>query len=196
MAILDFFGKNDNNSKNEDSTDKDFTPKSTAVRGPGGKFISQKKKSQTDQTVSKIVSNVEPKEEKQEADEVIEVQKLSQAYGPFFAPFGGQLIKKFYMRDRWYFSIEQLMGFLSADPPLKPYSELKKEKELKELFEKNLKVINGIECIDGKNTIKILMLIIKTYNDVHFPGSIFSWLEEISAFSYKPLEDDPVANYG
>ena len=109
MAILDFLNK-----KKEESPEpaQSFTPKTTPLRGPGGEFVSKKK------AVAHPVKKVDQ----------------TKVQGPFMAPFAGKEIRKFYFKRKWYYSIEDLVLLLNADPPLKPLVQLKREKDFEEVF--------------------------------------------------------------
>ena len=162
MAILDFLSK----KKEEASTTAEsFTPRPSPPRGRGGKFVSKKK----------VVV-------KKEIDE-------NKVQGPFMAPFAGKEIRKFHIGGKWYYSIEDLVLLLSADPPIKPLGQLKKEKNFKEVLEKRIEVINEIDCADYKGTVEILSKIIKTCN-ANFPGSLFRWLEDISTHELEKPKDE------
>ena len=162
MAILDFLNK-----KKEKSLPpvEPFAPKVAPQRGPGGKFVSKKK----------VVV-------KKEIDE-------NKVQGPFMAPFAGKEIRKFYVNGKWYYSIEDLVLLLNADPPIKPLGQLKREKNFKEVLEKRIEVINEIDCADYKGTVEILSKIIKTCN-ANFPGSLFRWLEDISTHELEKPKDE------
>jgi len=162
MAILDFLNKKKEESPTPVET---FTPKAAPARGPGGKFVSQKKA---------VI--------KKEIDE-------SKVEGPFLAPFAGKEIKKYYANKKWYFAIEELIFLLSSDPPLKPLDQLKNDPKFKDLFEKEIRTIDGADYADGDGSIEILRKIIKTHN-ANFPGSLFWWLEDISTHKLEKIEDE------
>jgi hypothetical protein len=179
MAILDFLNKNKEDKPSD--TDK-FTPKSEVTRGPGGKFVSKKK------TEAKTVDHKPEVEHKHEAEHKTEVDHKHEAekdkfYGPFMIPAAGKEARKYYANKKWYFAIEDLACLLSADPPIKPINELRSDPKFKDLFEKHVKTIDGVDCSDIKGISEILRLIIKTY-DATFPGSLFSWLEDISTHEF------------
>ena len=162
MAILDFLNK----KKEEPSaTAEPFTPRPSPPRGRGGKFVSKKK----------VVV-------KKEIDE-------NKVQGPFLAPFAGKEIKKYYANRKWYFSIEELIFLLSSDPPLKPLDQLKNNPKFKDLFEKEIRTIDGVDCTDCDGSMEILRKIIKTYN-ANFPGSLFWWLEDISTHKLEKPKDE------
>lgn len=168
MAILDFLNK----SKVDKPLDSsNFTPKSEVTRGPGGKFVSKKK--------------IETKT----VDKKPEIQN-DKFYGPFIAPAAGKEVRKYYANKKWYFAIEDLIFLLSSDPPIIPINKLKVDPKFKDLFEKNVKAFDGIDCADFKTVSEILRLIIKTYN-ASFPGSLLRWLEDISTHEFvKPQKED------
>jgi len=162
MAILNFLKKKKDESLPPVET---FVPKAAPARDPGGKFVSKKKV-----TIKK------------EIDE-------SKVKGPFMAPFAGKEIKKYYAKKKWYFSIEDLIFLLSSDPPLKPLNQLKNIPKFKDLFEKEIRIIDGVDCADCDGSIEILRKIIKTHN-ANFPGSLFRWLEDISTHKLEKIEDE------
>lgn len=162
MPILNFLNKKKDESPPPVET---FAPKVAPVRGPGGKFMSQKKA---------VI--------KKEIDE-------GKVEGPFMAPFAGKEIKKYYANRKWYFSIEELIFLLSSNPPLEPLDQLKNNPKFKDLFEKEIRTIDGVDCADVDGAIEILRKIIKT-NDANFPGSLFWWLEDISTHKLEKPEDE------
>lgn len=162
MAILNFLNKKKEESPPPVET---FVPKVAPPRGPGGKFVSPKK----------VVIKKEIDEGKTE--------------GPFMAPFAGKEIKKYYANGKWYFSIEELIFLLSSDPPLKPLDQLKNDPKFKDLFEKEIRIIDGVDCADCDGSIEILRKIIKTHN-ANFPGSLFRWLKDISTHKLEKIEDE------
>ena len=162
MAILNFLNKKKEESPPPVET---FVPKVAPPRGPGGKFVSPKK----------VVIKKEIDEGKTE--------------GPFMAPFAGKEIKKYYANGKWYFSIEELIFLLSSDPPLKPLDQLKNDPKFRDLFEKEIRTIDGVDCADCDGSIEVLSQIIKVYN-ASFPGSLFRWLEDISTHKLEKIKDE------
>jgi len=162
MAILNFLKKKKDESLPPVET---FVPKAAPARDPGGKFVSKKKV-----TIKK------------EIDE-------SKVKGPFMAPFAGKEIKKYYAKKKWYFSIEDLIFLLSSDPPFEPLDQLKNDPKFKDLFEKEIRTIDGVDYADGDGSIEILREIIQTYNAT-FPGSLFRWLEDIATHELEKPKDE------
>lgn len=173
MAILDFFNK----GKKDEVIDSPpaFAPKSEVLRGPGGKFISKKK----------VTTKKEAKKDVEKEPEM-DTNKIR---GPFMAPFAGKEIRKFYTNKRWYFAIDDLIYLLSSDPSLKPIEELKVDPRFKDLFEKKIKVIEGIGCMSCKGASETLQSIVKAYNAT-FPGSLFRWLEDISSQEFVEIKNN------
>jgi len=162
MAILNFLKKK---KKESPSPVETFTPKVAPARGPGGKFVSKKK----------VVIKKEIDERKVE--------------GPFMAPFAGKEIRKFYANGKWYFSVEDLLFLLNANPPIKPLEQLKGEKSFEKVLENRIKTINEVDCADYKGTVEILKDIIKIHS-ADFPGSLFRWLEDISTHEPETVKED------
>lgn len=161
MAILDFLNKAKTEDFKSDKYEETFSPKTPPRRGPGGKFVSKKKA---------VVKK--------------EIDKKG-VQGPFMAPFAGKEIRKFYLNGKWYYSIEDLLFLISADPPIKPIKQLKDGEDFREIFKDKTERIGDVECADCKRSIEILRDIIKATN-ASFPGSLFRWLEDIS--THKPEE--------
>jgi len=170
MAILNFLNKKKEESPPPVET---FVPKVAPPRGPGGKFVSK------DKPVEVQAPQEKPKKK-------VDQTKVE---GPFMAPFAGKEIKKYYANGKWYFSIEELIFLLSSDPPLKPLDQLKNDPKFKDLFEKEIKTIDGVDYADGAGTIEILREIIQTYNAT-FPGSLFRWLEDIATHELEKPKDE------
>jgi len=169
MAILNFLNKKKEETALAGET---FTPKPSPPRGPGGRFISSKK---LEESKLKTVKETQtpPKTQKPKTDQ-------TKIQGPFMIPFAGKEIRKYFVDGQCYFSVQELIFLLLADPPVGPLEELKIDPRFKELFEKEIRTIDGFDCADGKGTAEILRAIIKNYKAT-FPGSLFRWLEDISA---------------
>lgn len=136
-------------------------------RGPGGKFISLKKPE-------------EPKEKPK-------TKRIQAPKGPFMVPFGGMEIRRFYASGKWYFAIEDILGFGHSDPPIKPIAELKETKELGKILEKNIKNLKEVDCCDSKGCTEIIRETVRTFK-AEFPGPIISWLEDTSKLPFTITE--------
>lgn len=197
MAILDFLNKQ-KEEEEKNTPEQTFAPKSMPVRGPGGKFVSKKKPIEDKKKIKDTNKSTENKKILVKDKEINE----NKTEGPFMAPFAGKEVRKFYFNKKWYFAVQDLIFLLAADPPFPPFEELKKKKEFKSIFEKNLIIIKEadlsekvgpteeedmyikVSCADATGSIEILRGIIKSYN-ASFPGSLFRWLEDISTFKFE-----------
>lgn len=179
MAILNFLNK----KKKDESPSpvETFIPKVAPVRGPGGKFISKNKQS--------LMLRNKPEAGQTPHEDPKEKVVQNKFQGPFLAPFAGKEIKKYYANRKWYFSIEELIFLLSSNPPLEPLDQLKNNPKFKDLFEKEIRTIGGVDYTDCDGSIKILREIIKTYK-ANFPGSLFRWLEDISTHKLEKTENE------
>lgn len=112
--------------------------------------------------------------------------------------FGGKQIRKFYLKDSWWFSLNDILA-LNAIPNSQEVidniktqlSPKKSVKEDAELFKTMMFYEDGIElALDyvTHETFKTKVLPLLQAQDIILPGSFPEWLKEVSQFS-SPLDN-------
>lgn len=168
-----------------DSFDKDengntFAPKSDVARGAGGRFVSKKKDEPKESAESQKSTSKTAKTKTGSDDDKV--------YGPMMAPFAGHEVRKFYTDGKWYFALSDLYSLLSSpNSTLDSYSDAKTDSEFEELFKKNLRMMADVECTTAKGASEILLAVIKA-RGATFPGSMFRWLDDVSAQPYEAIK--------
>ncbi len=148
----------------------------TPKRGSRGKFVSKKPAGRRKKPVS--TQRGEPASTK--------TTSAGEIKGPYIAIFYGVKIRKYYAGGKWYFSVEDLLPLGQMDPPLKSLPKLREEEEFNKVFEKAVKIIDGIPCAGAREIIEMVDL-----TKAAFPGPFQRWIEETAGF---PFEEAVPAN--
>jgi hypothetical protein len=181
MAITDFW------KKKEEVKEETFAPKVEPIRGPSGRFVSKKIKEEEIKPVVEEKVETPIFDTKKETPSKKTVPTVpTKAKGPFMVPFGGSEVRRFYM-GKWYYSIDDLLSFGYADPPIKSVANLKLEEKMKDIMEDVVK-INEVDCSDANCSLAILKSVMVNYHAT-FPGSILRWIEDISTLPFSEPSD-------
>jgi len=186
MVAISFLG-----NKKQTEKDEAYTPKNAPPRDSGGKFVSTNKKTKSKKEESKKVKEPTktPKKVDKKAGKKKSTKKKVLPKGPFPVPYGESTVRRFY-KSEWYYSVEDLLAFGYAEKQFKPLNELKKDKKVKDVFNKNIVTIMEVDCANGKGSDEILRAMTIIYN-VTFPGSFLRWIDDISKLPFNIV--DPTA---
>jgi hypothetical protein len=172
MAMFEFLGK----KKEEENR---FQPKSKAVRGPGGRFIS-KKSLEEPPTIDEPEkeTSIETDTTKKKVS-VKETKTPSVPKGPLPITFYGSTVRRYFVKPKWYFVMADILAISTATPPPEPFDILLNKEDFKE-FRDQIKVIEGLSCMDFPGASDFLTALQTT-----FPGPIKKWLTSVSSMPYR-----------
>lgn len=180
MGIMDFFGKDDKPEpfKQDPVGEKEvFTPKNNLIRGAHGRFVS--KKATSEKSNSKGQEKRKEKENKKTA-------ASSSVKGPFEVMFFGKSIRKFVDKDKWFFSIDDILS-LNVNPD---FNGIKKKETYNDIEKQVTRRIINITVADKEGILKLIREVKGT-----FPGPLARWLEESSKMEIPPEENiDKIIN--
>lgn len=182
MGIMDFFGKDDKPEpfKQDPIGEKEvFTPKKNLTRGAHGRFISKKTTSEKSDNKCGEKNKLEEKVNKN-------ITISSSIKGPFEVMFFGKSIRKFVDKDKWFFSIDDILS-LNVNPD---FNGIKKKETYSDIEKQVARRIINIAVADKEGILKLIREVKGT-----FPGPLARWLEESSKMEIPPEENiDKIIN--
>ncbi len=178
------FSKNNilgNNTSNQAvKTSEKSALSQNSLRGPDGKFISKKSINNS------VISEPKPTEiESVEPEKKIDTDETPRKV--LIATFYGIEIRKFYIRNSWYFSIEDILPLAQYGDPHKSLEDLKNKEDSKKVLSQFIKEArdsagNTVECVDFEGFMALLPFL--RGEDHIFPGPFPDWLKETSQLPF------------
>lgn len=182
MGIMGVFGKKKKSaSKPTPLPIEEPQIKRTLLRGPNGKFISQKKRAVMEKKGGVKTRAKKGKEVKKLAGKKT---KTTKAKPPVQATFFGKEITKIYDGKKWYFSVEDILALAG---PSMPDKKVRKKKTFESVKKNVATTIKNVVCADADGCVKL----IREIKGV-FPGPLSRWLVESSILPYTspPIPQD------